>query len=74
MLFNESALLGPSPRNAGRGRGPVDRQGDGEGEVSFRGTTAPALDTHLTRSLRSRPLPPQAGGEEFFGLAQGNCR
>ena len=37
-----------------------------EGEVCFRGRIAFAIDTYLTRSLRSRPLPPQAGGE---GLA-----
>jgi hypothetical protein len=53
----------PSPRYAGRGRGPVDRQGDGEGEVSFRGIAVSAIDAYLTHSLRSHPLPPQAGGE-----------
>jgi hypothetical protein len=44
-----------------------------EGEVCFRGRIAFAIDTHLTRSLRSRPLPPQAGGE---GLADhvAQCR
>jgi hypothetical protein len=39
------------------------RDSDGEGEVSLRDGTEPAIGTHLTRSLRSRPLPPQAGGE-----------
>jgi hypothetical protein len=58
----------PSPRNAGRGRGPIARQCDGEGEVCLPCTAASALDTHLTRSLRSRPLPPQAGGEVLKGL------
>ena len=29
----------------------------------FRGTILSGIDTHLTRSPRSRPLPPQAGGE-----------
>ena len=42
---------------------PVARQSDGEGEVSFRRASHSAIGTHLTRSLRSRPLPPQAGGE-----------
>jgi hypothetical protein len=36
-----------------------------EGEVCLQGTYASAIDTHLTRSLRERPLPPQAGGEGY---------
>jgi hypothetical protein len=52
----------PSPRDSGEREG-TRRESDGEGEVPFRGTIASAIDTHLTRSLRSHPLPPQAGGE-----------
>ncbi len=36
------------------------RVSDGKGEVVL---AANAARTHLTRSLRSHPLPPQAGGE-----------
>jgi hypothetical protein len=43
------------------------RDSDGEGEVSLRDGPEPAIGTHLTRSLRSRPLPPQAGGEGSRG-------
>jgi hypothetical protein len=42
---------------------PIARKSDGEGEVCVRRTGVSAIDTHLTRSLRSHPLPPQAGGE-----------
>jgi hypothetical protein len=56
----------PSPRNAGRGRDPARQRW--EGEVCLPCTAASALDTHLTRSLCSRPLPPQAGGEVLKGL------
>jgi len=48
---------------------PIARQCDGEGEVCFRGTIASGIDTHLTRSLRDRPLPPQAGGEGITAQA-----
>jgi hypothetical protein len=54
-------LICPSPREAGRGRDPTRQRW--EGEVCFRGTILSDNDTHLTRSLRDRPLPPQAGGE-----------
>jgi hypothetical protein len=64
----------PSPllslSKEGRGRDPARQRW--EGEVSIRGTTVSAIDTHLTRSPStssgSRPLPPQAGGEVLNGL------
>jgi hypothetical protein len=37
--------------------------------VLFRAESLTACDTHLTRALRARPLPPQwAGGEGSSGL------
>ena len=47
-----------SPLRAERGEGGAPAVSDGEGEVSRRRTTLPASGTHLTRSLRSHPLPP----------------
>ena len=45
----------------GRGRDPARQRW--EGEVWCRSMIVSGIDTHLTRSPRSRPLPPQAGGE-----------
>jgi hypothetical protein len=54
----------PSPRYAGRGRGPVDRQGDGEGEVGLRGVISSALHSNLTRFASLAPSPPASAGGE----------
>jgi hypothetical protein len=63
-------LESPSPllslSKEGRGRDPARQRW--EGEVCFRGTIVSAIDTYLTRSLRSHPLPPQVGGEGIGAL------
>jgi hypothetical protein len=58
---NTGQLLSLSARNGEREG--TRRVSDGEGEVPIRRTFCSAVCAHLTRSLRSHPLPPQAGGE-----------
>ncbi len=58
--------LSPSPpRSGGEGRGPS--RSDGKGEV------VPATNTHLTRSLRSHPLPPLRGRRGLVGGLVGSA-
>jgi ApbE superfamily uncharacterized protein (UPF0280 family) len=60
------APLSPSPpRSGGEGRGPS--RSDGKGEV------VPGTSTHLTRSLRSHPLPPLRGRRGLVGSGPKIC-
>ena len=47
----EGRALLPSPRAAGRGKGPVACESDGKGEVRLRRTGASAVAAHLTPTL-----------------------
>jgi len=53
----------PLSARSGEREGPIAKQW--KGEVSFSYAISVYSATHLTRSLRSHPLPPQAGGEGF---------
>ena len=68
----ERALMALSARSGEREG--TRRGSDGEGEVCLQCQIALAAGTHLTRSLRSRPLPRKRAGRAVFGASDGRHR
>jgi len=73
MVRPADITSGMSPLSArlrGEREGPIAEQW--EGEVYFRRTIAPAIGTHLTRSLRSHPQPgrPLCGRPRLGSIAK----